>query len=65
MVKALEIGGLALIGIMILSFVGALESVGVKNGTSAVFWACAASALGIIFYRKYSDKRQQRNMHQQ
>ena len=45
-----------MVGVMILSFVGALRPT-VDAGTSAVFWGCAAGALGIIIYRKMLRKK--------
>ena len=57
MKKALDAVGLVLIGIMILSFVGALRPA-IDAGTSAAFWACAAGALGIIIYKKIILKRE-------
>ena len=60
MAKMLEIGGLVLIVIMSLSFVGALQSIGIKNGTSEVFWACAGGALMIIIYRKMKRKQEEK-----
>lgn len=56
MAKMLELAGLGLVGIMILSFVGALRPT-VEAGTSAVFWGCAAGALCIIIYRRILRKR--------
>jgi hypothetical protein len=59
MVKILEIIGLSLLGIMTLSFVGAFESYGIKNGTSELFWGCAGGTLMIIIYRKMKRKQQE------
>lgn len=56
MVKALESAGLALVGVMVLSYVGALRPT-VEAGTSEVFWGCAAGALAVIVYRRYVKKR--------
>ncbi len=56
MARGLELAGLGLVGVMILSFVGALRPT-VDAGTSAVFWGCAAGALGIIIYRKMLRKK--------
>jgi FtsH-binding integral membrane protein len=48
--KILEIVGLILIGIMVLSFVGFL---GISNaGVSPLFWVCAIGTLLIIIYKK-------------
>lgn len=50
MIKILEVIGLILIGVMILSFVGVF---GPSNaGLSPLFWGCAGGALVIIIYRK-------------
>ena len=57
MSKALELVGLALIGIMFAAFVGFIP--GVENGLSPVFWACAVGALAIIFYRKRKKKQEE------
>ena len=59
MVKILEIIGLGLLAIMTLSFVGAFESYGIKNGTSELFWGCAGGTLMIIIYRKMKRKQQE------
>lgn len=56
MTKALELAGLALVVVMILSFVGALSSAGIEPGLSMTFWICAAGTLMIIMYRKTSKK---------
>ena len=59
MIKMLEVIGLALVAIMFVAFVGFIP--GVENGLSPVFWACAAGALAIIFYRKkLRDKQEQK-----
>ena len=58
MVKMLEVAGLALVGVMILSFVGALRPT-IDAGTSAVFWGCAVGALAIILYRRFVKKRRE------
>ena len=58
MAKMLELVGLVLVGIMILAFVGAIPQV--ENGLLFVFWACAAGALMIIFYRKRKRKQEER-----
>lgn len=56
MSKILEIIGLVLIAIMILSFVGAF---GTSNaGLSSLFWGCAGAALVIIIYRKRKRKQE-------
>ena len=54
MARGLEVAGLGLVAVMILSFVGAP----VDAGTSYVFWGCAAGALGIIIYRKMKNKKE-------
>ena len=59
MVKTLEIIGLVMLGVMTLSFVGAFQSYGIKNGTSELFWACAGGTLLIIIYRKMKRKQQE------
>ena len=59
MVKILEIIGLGLLAIMTLSFVGAFESYGIKNGTSELFWGCAGGTLMIIIYRKMKRKQKE------
>lgn len=56
MSKILDVIGLALVGTMILSFVGAIP--GQEPGLSPLFWGCAVSALGIIFYRKWRKKQE-------
>lgn len=48
--KLLDVAGLGLIVVMILSFVGVMP--GQEAGLSPLFWGCAVGALGIIFYRK-------------
>lgn len=58
MIKTLEMAGLVLIAIMVLSFVGVIPQV--EPGLSNVFWACAGGALIIIFYRKMKMKKQDR-----
>ncbi len=57
MVKSLEIIGLGMLAVMTLSFVGAFQSYGIKNGTSELFWACAGGTLLIIIYRKMKRKQ--------
>ena len=57
MARGLEVAGLGLVAIMILSYVGAFRPA-VDAGTSYVFWGCAAGALGIIIYRKMKNKRE-------
>ena len=59
MVKMLEIIGLGLLAVMTLSFVGAFQSYGIKNGISELFWACAGGTLLIIIYRKMKRKQQE------
>lgn len=56
MADMLNLIGLGLVGVMILGFVGALRPA-VDAGTSIVFWACAAGALGIIIYNGKIKKR--------
>ena len=56
MIKLLEISGLVLLAVMILSFVGAFRPT-VESGLSEVFWACAGGTLVIIIYRKRKRKR--------
>jgi len=48
MTKILEIIGLVLVSIMILGFVGALETLGIENGLTPLFWGCAGGTLIII-----------------
>jgi len=60
MSKILEIVGLILIGIMILSFVGAFSSISITNGLSPLFWICAVGALLIIIYRKKKREKQEK-----
>ena len=60
MAKLLEMIGLVLISIMILGFVGALDTLiplGIYNGLSPVFWGCAGGTLIIILYRKRKRKQ--------
>ena len=59
MVKILEITGLVLVAIMSLGFVGLLESYGIRNGTSALFWGCAGGVLLIIIYRKMKRSQEE------
>jgi len=61
MSKILDLGGLALIAIMFLSFVSFLNPIGVESGTSSpVFWICALGVLGIIIYRKMKNKQKEK-----
>ena len=60
MVKILELGGLGLLAIMTLSFVGVFTEFGIKNGTSELFWGCAGGALLIIIYRKMKNKQEEK-----
>jgi len=60
MVKILEMIGLALVAIMTLGFVGLFQPYGIKNGTSELFWGCAGATLMIIIYRKFKDKRDEK-----
>jgi uncharacterized membrane protein YeaQ/YmgE (transglycosylase-associated protein family) len=53
--KILDIIGFILVGVMILSFVGAIDP---KNpGLSPLFWGCAGATLLIIIYRKRKRKQ--------
>ncbi|MDH5658156.1 MAG: hypothetical protein OEY17_02265 [Nitrosopumilus sp.] len=56
MTKILEIVGLVLVAIMSLGFVGLFEPYGIRNGTSELFWGCAAGTLLIVIYRKMKRK---------
>ena len=49
--------GLVLLSIMILGFVGALDTLGVDNGLTPLFWGCAGGTLIIIIYRKRKRKQ--------
>ena len=51
MVKMLEIFGIFLVALMILSFVGLFRPT-IDAGTSMFFWICAAITLIILLYRK-------------
>ncbi len=62
MARGLEVAGLGLVAIMILSYVGAFRPA-VDAGTSYVFWGCAAGALGIIVYRKMKNKKEGAESH--
>ena len=57
MTKILEIIGLVLLSIMILGFVGALDTLGIDNGLTPLFWGCAGGTLIIILYRKRKRKQ--------
>lgn len=60
MAKILEIIGIVLVAIMILAFVGALDTLiplGIGNGLSPLFWGCAGATLMIILYRKRKRKQ--------
>ena len=57
MTKILEIIGLVLLSIMILGFVGALDTLGIDNGLTPLFWGCAGGTLIIIIYRKRKRKQ--------
>ena len=59
MTKILDIAGLGFLAVMTLSFVGILESYGIKNGTSELFWGCAGGTLMIIIYRKMKRKQKE------
>jgi len=54
MSKILEVIGIVLVGIMILSFVGILGPT--NMGLSPLFWGCAGATLLIIIYRKRKTK---------
>jgi FtsH-binding integral membrane protein len=56
MSKILEIIGLVLLGIMTLSFVGALQPT-IEPGLSPLFWGCAGATLMILIYRKRKRKQ--------
>ena len=48
MAKLLEMIGLVLVSIMILGFVGALDTLiplGIENGLTPLFWGCAGGTL--------------------
>ncbi|MBT5201645.1 MAG: hypothetical protein HOK63_06310 [Thaumarchaeota archaeon] len=61
MSKIVDLGGFALIAIMILSFVSFLKPIGIESGTSSpVFWICAVGVLGIIIYRKMKNKQEEK-----
>ena len=50
--------GLGLVSIMILGFVGSLQSIGIPIGASnPYFWGCAGGTLIIIVYRKRKRKQ--------
>ena len=58
MIKMLEMIGLGLVSIMILGFVGSLQSIGIPIGASnPYFWGCAGGTLIIIVYRKRKRKQ--------
>ena len=57
MTKILEMIGLVLLSIMILGFVGALDTLGIDNGLTPLFWGCAGGTLIIIIYRKRKRKQ--------
>ena len=57
MSKILEMIGLVLVSIMILGFVGALDTLGIENGLTPLFWGCAGGTLIIIIYRKRKRKQ--------
>ena len=59
MVKMLELGGLVLVVIMALSFVGVFQPT-VGLGLSWLFWGCAGGALMIIMYRKMKRKQEEK-----
>ena len=50
--------GLGFVAIMILGFVGSLQSIGIPMGASnPYFWGCAGGTLIIIMYRKRKRKQ--------
>ena len=57
MTKILEMIGLVLLSIMILGVVGALDTLGIDNGLTPLFWGCAGGTLIIILYRKRKRKQ--------
>ena len=60
MSKILEMIGLVLVSIMILGFVGALDTLiplGIGHGLTPLFWGCAGATLIIILYRKSKRKQ--------
>ena len=59
MSKILEIIGLVLLGIMTLSFVGALQPT-IEPGLSPLFWGCAGATLMILIYRKRKRKQDEK-----
>ena len=59
MTKILEIIGLVLLGIMTLSFVGALQPT-IEPGLSPLFWGCAGATLMILIYRKRKRKQDEK-----
>ena len=55
----LEMIGLGFVAIMILGFVGSLESIGIPIGVrNPYFWGCAVGTLIIIIYRKRKRKQE-------
>ena len=59
MTKILEIIGFVLLGIMTLSFVGALQPT-IEPGLSPLFWGCAGATLMILIYRKKKRKQDEK-----
>jgi len=59
MTKILEIIGFVLLGIMTLSFVGALQPT-IEPGLSPLFWGCAGATLMILIYRKRKRKQDEK-----
>ena len=59
MKKMLEIIGFVLLGIMTLSFVGALQPT-IEPGLSPLFWGCAGATLMILIYRKRKRKQDEK-----
>ena len=55
----LEIIGFVLLGIMTLSFVGALQPT-IEPGLSPLFWGCAGATLMILIYRKKKRKQDEK-----
>ena len=57
----LEMIGFGFVAIMILGFVGSLQSIGIPMGASnPYFWGCAVGTLIIIIYRKRKRKQEEK-----
>ena len=53
--------GFGFVAIMILGFVGSLQSIGIPMGASnPYFWGCAVGTLIIIIYRKRKRKQEEK-----